>query len=310
MNKLLQLIAVYYFHFALFHHFLLYLGCFLLCYFGYSWIVIPIFISYCIHVIRDETPMNGGGLWPFFMKHWMIEYAINWFPLKLVQKQELDWRKQYIFALHPHGMMPWVILPIGKGQQWDKLYPGIFVRALAASILFKIPICREGLIWMGVVDASRFNASQALKSGSSISVIVGGSAELLEAQPNTDILILKRRKGFVRLALENGVDLVPVYGYGINDLYIQFPWFKKARQWFTSMTQIAPTFGLGRQFCYMFPLQRPIAVLVGRAIPVNKVEDPTDEQVDALHEKYMEELQQLFDDYNATSGENRKLIIK
>jgi hypothetical protein len=50
---------------------------------------------------------------------------------------------------------------------------------------------------------------------------VGGSAELLECQPNTDILVLKRRKGFVRLALENGVDIVPVYGYGINDLYIQ-----------------------------------------------------------------------------------------
>jgi 2-acylglycerol O-acyltransferase 2 len=267
MNSIAQLLAVYYYHMALFHHFTLYFIIYLLCHVGYWWIVIPLFICYNIHIIRDEAPVNGGGLWLYFMNHWIIESSIKWFPLNLVRKEKLDWRKQYIFALHPHGMMPWVILPIGRGKQWNELFSGIFVRALAASVLFKIPICREGLLWMGVVDASRYNASEALKSGSSISVIVGGSAELLESQPNTDVLILKRRKGFVRLALENGADLVPVYGYGINDLYVQFPWFKKARQWFTSMTQVAPTIGLGRQWGYTFPFPQvsiflPISRLV------------------------------------------------
>jgi len=309
MNPFAQLFSVWYFHFILFHHFLLYFLAVFLCYIGLWWIIVPLLLVYTIHLIRDESPVNGGALWPYFMNHWMIEYPIRWFPMTLIRKQELDWHKQYIFALHPHGMMPWVIHPIGKGKQWHELFPGIFVRALAASILFKIPICREGLLWMGVVDASRFNASNALKSGSSLSLIVGGSAELLECQPNTDILILKRRKGFVRLALENGVDIVPVYGYGVTDLYIQMPWFKKMRQKILSLTQIAFTFGIGRQYCNMFPLKRPISVLVGRPIPVNKINNPSQEEIDRLHETYMKELRKLFEEYNNKTGENRKLII-
>jgi len=305
----LQILSVWYFHFVLFHHFILYFAVYLLCWFGHWWWVLPLFLIYVVRILDDKSPTNGGGLWPYFMNHWLVEYSIRWFPLNLIRTQELDWRKQYLFGLHPHGMIPWVVLPIGRGKQWHELFPGIFVRALAASILFKIPLMREGLLWTGVVDASRFNASKALQSGSSLAVIVGGSAECLESQPNTDILILKKRKGFIRLALENGADLVPVYGYGINDLYVQMPWFKRFRQKFLAATKVALTFGIGRQYGNMFPLQRPISILIGKSIPVEKVQNPTEEQIHTLHQKYQEELRKLFEDYNSKTGENRKLVI-
>ena len=40
--------------------------------------------------------------------------------------------------------------------------------------------------------------------GHSVVIIVGGAAEMLENEPGTYNLILKNRKGFVRLALETG----------------------------------------------------------------------------------------------------------
>jgi hypothetical protein len=35
---------------------------------------------------------------------------------------------QYIFGVHPHGVMPFSAFPIGKTSQWPKLFPGIRVQ--------------------------------------------------------------------------------------------------------------------------------------------------------------------------------------
>ena len=40
--------------------------------------------------------------------------------------------------------------------------------------------------------------------GRAVIIIVGGAAEAFECKPQTYKILLKRRKGFVRLALQNG----------------------------------------------------------------------------------------------------------
>jgi hypothetical protein len=108
---------------------------------------------------------------------------------------------------------------------------------------------------------------KVLESGSSLAIIVGGSEEMMQSQPHTDILVLKKRKGFIRLALQNGADLVPVYGYGVTDLYyqvhlschsivhhLQMTSFKAARMWLLKKTRIAFTFGVGTWCCYLLPV--------------------------------------------------------
>ena len=41
------------------------------------------------------------------------------------------------------------------------------------------------------------------------------------AYPDTTDLVLKKRKGFVRIAIETGAALVPIFVFGENDLYYQ-----------------------------------------------------------------------------------------
>lgn len=48
--------------------------------------------------------------------------------------------------------------------------------------------------------------------------MVGGAAESLSAHPGTADLTLKRRKGFIKLAIRQGADLVPVFSFGENDV--------------------------------------------------------------------------------------------
>ena len=48
----------------------------------------------------------------------------------------------------------------------------------------------------------------------SVMVIAGGASESLDARPNTNLLTLNKRKGFVRIALIRGIPLVPVFSFG------------------------------------------------------------------------------------------------
>ncbi|KAG7248809.1 hypothetical protein CRUP_038197, partial [Coryphaenoides rupestris] len=58
-------------------------------------------------------------------------------------------------------------------------------------------------------------------TGNAVVIVVGGAAESLDCAPGVNSVTLKNRKGFVRLALQKGSDLVPVYSFGENDAYQQ-----------------------------------------------------------------------------------------
>jgi 2-acylglycerol O-acyltransferase 2 len=49
--------------------------------------------------------------------------------------------------------------------------------------------------------------------------VVGGTWEAVIAAPKTLRLIVKDRKGLVKLALRTGADLVPALAFGESDLY-------------------------------------------------------------------------------------------
>ena len=69
-------------------------------------------------------------------------------------------------------------------------------------------------------------------------------------------------------------------------------------------------------FNYTFgplPYRNPIHVVVGEPIPVEKVEEPSQEQIDQLHDKYTEALKGLFDKYKGQYQVNKddgQLIIQ
>ena len=52
-------------------------------------------------------------------------------------------------------------------------------------------------------------------------LIVGGASEAYNSDPDEIRLVLNRRKGFVKLALQYGRPLVPVFSFGEAFLYDQ-----------------------------------------------------------------------------------------
>lgn len=79
------------------------------------------------------------------------------------------------------------------------------------------------LLSLGIISVSKKSCQYILSkgSGSAVLIVVGGAAEALLAKPKTNDLIIKKRHGFIKLALVNGSSLVPVLSFGENDLYDQ-----------------------------------------------------------------------------------------
>lgn len=73
---------------------------------------------------------------------------------------------------------------------------------------------------LGICSVSKPSCANILAKGpgNAITIVIGGAAESLSAHPGTADLTLKRRFGFVKIAIREGAALVPVFSFGENDV--------------------------------------------------------------------------------------------
>lgn len=151
--------------------------------------------------------------------------------------------------------------------------------------------------------------------GRAITIVVGGAAESLDAQPYSLRLVLKRRKGFVKMAIRTGADLVPVLAFGENDLYDQFhaeshPRIHKVQLFIKKLLGFTvPLFHARGVFNYdvgLMPYRRPLNIVVGRPIKVHQSATPQQEVMDRVHEEYVTELERLWNTWKDEFAPNRK----
>lgn len=116
--------------------------------------------------------------------------------------------------------------------------------------------------------------------------------------------MLKKRLGFIKLAIRHGADLVPAFVFGEKFLYNVWNPPKKLVAFFRKTLQIPLIIFWGR-FLWL-PLAPPegktFGVVFGKPISVELNENPTDEQVKAVHVVYMKEVERLFTQYKKSFG--------
>ena len=158
---------------------------------------------------------------------------------------------------------------------------------------------------MGFVDASRASLAALLASGRSAVVVVGGAAEALISAPGTSDLVLRRRRGFIRLALETGAALVPCYTFGENDLWdpvFAATWLRLQRALLRATGFVVPLVRGRGVFQYdvgLLPRRVPLHTVMGAPLAVRRTAQPSDAQVDALHARYTAALEALYEEHRA-----------
>ncbi|KAI9142390.1 diacylglycerol O-acyltransferase 2 [Paraphysoderma sedebokerense] len=268
-------------------------------------------VAYLIWVFFwDDAPSTGGRRWQWVRKWECWKMMRDFYPVELHKEADLDPTRNYIFGYHPHGVISmgaWVNFAT-EANSFSTLFPGIHLRLLTLKDNFKVPIFRDLILFLSIASVSRRSCESILRKGDghSLMIVVGGAQESLFAFPGTYDLVLKKRLGFIKLAMRNGASLVPVMSFGENDVYDQIdnPQGSLVRSF---QNKLKNTFGWtlplinGRGiFNYTFgivPHRRRIVSVVGRPIHLDKFEneDITDEKVKEIWQQYADELMRVFD---------------
>ncbi|KAL3701049.1 hypothetical protein R1sor_019071 [Riccia sorocarpa] len=208
--------------------------------------------------------------------------------------------KSYIFAAHPHGRMFFSnVIFTQLHEDWRKglLEHGEIFFA-AAGNFFYIPILNLILSLAGTVDATRSTIVSKLRQGNHIGILIGGVKEvLMGTEEHVDRIYLKKRKGFIKIALEEGAGVVPVYYFNENQLFRHNS--KTILRVFEHINKFY--YRLGMPFFqgpYYLPLPYRKSLLMAIGEPLFAKEG---ESVDSFHERYVQALRDLFEKYRPYS---------
>lgn len=296
---------------------------FALCAVPILWPVLVPYLIYCLFstdgssgklTFRSER-FRRSRLWSLFA---------SYYPARLHRSAELPSTRKYIFGYHPHGIISHGALAAfgTEALGFAQLFPGITNTLLTLDSNFRIPLYRDYILALGLQSVSRESCENLLNRGGhngegmgrAITIVVGGARESLDADPKQLKLVLKRRKGFVKLAIRNGADLVPVLGFGENELYDQFqadthPRIHKlqllAKRYLGFTVPLFHARGVFNYDVGLLPYRRPLNILVGRPIYVHQQAKPDDAYVDEMHQRYMDELQRMWDDWKDVFAKDR-----
>jgi 2-acylglycerol O-acyltransferase 2 len=289
----------------------------------------PLLLLYCIRIIFSTDGSNGSlrrrsnrlrsaKIWRYFA---------DYFPARLYKTADLLPTRKYIIGYHPHGIIShgaWVAFAT-EALGFAKLFPGITNTLVTLESNFRTPIYRDYVLAMGLQSVSKESITNLLTKGGqdgagmgrAVTIVVGGARESLSAQPGTMRLILQSRKGFIKLALRTGADLVPVIAFGENDLYNQLtaethPRLHKLQMWILRVAKFTLPFLHGRGiFNYdvgLMPYRRPLNIVVGKPIEVTQAVGPevSPAEIDRIHALYVDQLVAMWNKYKDQFAKDRK----
>jgi hypothetical protein len=162
-------------------------------------------------------PQNTRG-WYF---HWFLygpltDLVLGYYGSRCIREgPPLDPKQGYLFAMAPHGVFG-VCRAFSGGQLWRRLFPQIDARWGSFGGAFYIPGVREFSLCCGCLDASRPVLTRAIARGENVMLLPGGEKEMMltDGASSQTQLVLLDRKGFVRLAIQHGLALVPGFCFG------------------------------------------------------------------------------------------------
>jgi len=105
------------------------------------------------------------------------------------------------------------------------------------------------------------------------------------------------RKGFIKLAVQNGAEIVPAFVFGEKWLYRVKAISPAVKQWFMQKLKMPMIIFWGRYFSWM-PFHDEerafLTVVFGAPISVQQQEEPSDEYIDQVWDQYEAQIQHIY----------------
>lgn len=281
----------------------------------------PLVLLYLMWMYRDRNSCENGGK-PYYrlVNTNYTSTNIDYFPIRVhgVENCKLKPEKNYMLVNLPHGLYVWGITSlIQSPKHMRTLFTHHKFYLAFLTLLFHLPIARELIYTRNLISSSAKAIDFMLKDPDGGNVVVitpDGLRGILLTEKGQHSCYLKKRKGFVKLALKNGTPIIPSYIFGEVDLYDQFlrtPSFRKFQDWFKRVTTVTLTFPKG--YFNIFPLNLiphrvPLNLVLGEPIEVEINENPSSDDINSLHEIFVRKLTELFHQYKSQFIKNSENV--
>lgn len=254
-----------------------------------------IFVIYILYVPgKSEWVRNMWLVQWFRNKVYRISYKgnVNMF---------LDKRTPRVYGFHPHGVHC-------VGAVYVNVDPLTrHIRIACTSFLFWVPVIKDFAGWGDAFSCEEKKIKSVLKEGSSIIIYPGGINEVpgayylrepeYRSSPDDDerYYVYKRRKGFIRVAMEQGVEVVPCWVDGEYDLFTLYHPFPRIHKWcYDHFRYPWPIISLGWKWMPFVPKPKKLTVWIGDPISTYPGGD-----LDEYHRAYHEGLYKLIEEVKA-----------
>eukprot|EP00040_Diaphanoeca_grandis_P027428 m.156137 g.156137 ORF g.156137 m.156137 type:complete len:338 (-) comp30976_c0_seq3:107-1120(-) len=267
--------------------------------FGIAPTLVRIALGVC--VISYVCPLKQ---WKTARTFWQIWYEIFDVRVSLNDMPPRDTSTRYIFCQFPHGVIPFTATMFSSltDQHCPELYP----RGAISPTIKYMPLFRNLYGWLNGGSPDKEVLRKEMET-QNIFCMPEGIAGIFASAPSSHKLVFKNRKGLVKLAIEHGATLVPIYTFGISEC-------------FTTLTGDSFDGPIGRfsrssgiAFCvfwgqYFLPIPRAakISFVYGKGVKAPKLpqgqKEPSNDVVDRVHAEFCKSLKTAFDLHKEEAG--------
>jgi 2-acylglycerol O-acyltransferase 2 len=203
---------------------------------------------------------------------------------------------------HPHGISG-VTPVIHNGYRVTDITGYTPTKGVVYYYYFMMPIIKDIIRLLNAIPSDYRSIKETVQK-ESVSVTIGGLDEMGRTAGTHMQLVIRKRSGIFKIALETGTPLVPVLTYGETEVFpetsnaylLQFNDFMYSnfsmKFPFPTLTSVSNWLKLGT-----LPLKE-IKTYTGKPIMVKKIENPTNLQIAKLRRIYIRRVQELFDQTN------------
>jgi hypothetical protein len=157
---------------------------------------------------------------------------------------------------------------------------------LGSRPMFYLPILSCLISWWGLDSVNQSRMTEFMEKNANIALYPGGFEEQALTTNKACRVFIKKRKGFIKMALRYGYKVAPVLCLGENNTLNTIDHLLSLRLFLASIKipAILPYSRFG-----VFPnFDVDITVIVGKPIQVPKIDHPTAQDVKHWHKVYME----------------------
>jgi 1-acyl-sn-glycerol-3-phosphate acyltransferase len=166
---------------------------------------------------------------------------------------------------------------------------------------FMLPFIKDIIPLLNAIPSDEYSIRDTLQT-ESISITLGGVDEMRRGSPKDLQLVVRKRRGIFKIALEMGVPIVPILTYGEQEIFpesdlgilkmyneLMYDWFR-FRIPFPTLNSVINWTRLSQTAL------EPIVSYTGKPIRTKKISNPTERQIKKLRDLYIQRLQDLFDE--------------